>query len=169
MVQICRWKHILCLMYQNLAKLLRQSKYSSVTWWIDNFSILGHYNNGNLPKIITIYQRRYKILSNTSLSFQKLYKDLQNITQLAKFRQSWSHWSTVNLVLEYFSQAARFCATSSNQRLRMLNWIKRIFYRKTINKKVSGWEWTPSSVDRLSLPSCGLWFETRAQHLRFFA
>ena len=64
----------------------------SVTRWLDYFSILGHYNSGNSPKSIKIYQRWCKILPTTNLSFWKMPKDLQNIAILAKFRQIWSHW-----------------------------------------------------------------------------
>ena len=61
--------------------------------WPDGYIIFQYwaiYRNGNSPKSIKIYQRWFKILHKTNLSFQKLPKDLQNIAKLAKFRQIWS-------------------------------------------------------------------------------
>ena len=62
--------------------------------WPDGYIIFQYWaihSKGNLPNSLSICPSRFTKFPNTSLSFSKLPKDLQNFAKVAKFRQIWSH------------------------------------------------------------------------------
>ena len=66
----------------------------SVTRWLNCFFKFGHFNNRNLPNGIIFLPKQALNLANYQINLQKIAKDFQNFTKVAKFRQIWSHcWS----------------------------------------------------------------------------
>ena len=69
--------------------------------WPDGYIIFQYWaihSKGNLPNSLSICPSRFTKFPNTSLSFSKLPKDLQNFAKVAKFRQIWSHCLPVVLL-----------------------------------------------------------------------
>ena len=63
---------------------------TSVTRWINYFSIIGH--NENVPKSIRYLPKQAHKFANYIIVTQEMAKLFLNLAQVAKFRQICSHW-----------------------------------------------------------------------------
>ena len=65
---------------------------TSVTRWLDYFSIFGHFQHQNLPNRMKVDKiGRFKFRQTLKNPSENCPKDFKILPKMAKFRQIWSH------------------------------------------------------------------------------